>query len=843
MTRWLTRALFVLALLVPVAAAARDAITVGLQLEPPNLDPTSGAAAAIDDVTYATIFEGLVAIGRDGAIRPWLASGWTVSPDRLTYTFRLRSGVRFHDGGAMDARAVAFSLERAIAPGSSNAQALALRAIRRIELIDPLTVRLSLAQPDADLLRLLTYGDAVIVSPRSAGALAERPVGTGPFRFAGWRRGDAITLDRNPSYWGRAPTLRRVTYRFLADPTAAYAAMKAHDVDLFPDFPAPEVLAQLRGDPSLRVVTVPSEGEVILAMNERTGPLADVRVRRAIAQAIDRRALIDGAMAGYGTPIGSHVPPQSPDYLDFTGLTPHDPAAARRLLAAAGYPNGFALTLKLPPPSYARRSGEIVAAELAVIGIRADIRNLEWAQWLDEVLSRHAFDLTIVSHAEPFDYDIYGRPGYYFGYESAAFRQLLARLKLADDPVAHRVLMRQLQRRLAEDVPAAYLFQFPHLGVEDAGLAHAWVNTPNEVIDLTAARFAGAGADAGDAPASSAARIGRWAAALSAVALLGAIVARFGATYLAGRAAMLGLTFLAATLVIFVLVQVVPGDPAQAMMGVNGSPEAIAALHAALGLEGGAPARYLRWLAGMAHGDLGTSYTYRVPVSGLIAERLGVSLPLALLATLVSIAIGVPAGYLAVRFRGRATDRVIAGAARLGLALPSFWLAILLILLFSVTLRWSTAGGFPGWASPSAALEALTLPVAALALPQAAILARVTRGALLDQLGAGYLATARAKGLSEAAALRRHALPNALGPVLTVLGLQMPFLLAGSAIVENVFFLPGLGRLVIQAIAQRDLIVVQGIVAVMVLATIVASFLVDIGYLLVDPRLRDLPRR
>ena len=830
--------LLLLALCLPSMAQARDAITIGMQLEPPNLDPTSGAAAAIDELTYGTIFEPLVRIGADGTIAPWLAAGWTVSPDGLDTTIRLRPGVRFHDGAPMDAAAVAFSLRRAIAPGSSNAQADALRAIRRIDILDPLTVRLHLAAPDADLLRLLSYGDAVIVSPRSAATLAERPIGSGPFRFAGWRRGDAVTLVRNPDYWGTEPALARVTYRFVADPTAAYAAVKVHDIDLFPDLPAPEVLAQLRGDPSLRVVTTPSEGEVILALNERSGPLADVRVRRAIAQAIDRRAIIDGAMSGYGTPIGSHFPPQSPDYIDLTGRNPHDVAAARQLMAQAGYAQGFALTLKLPPPSYARRSGEIVAAELAAIGIRVSIRNLEWAQWLDEVLKRHDFAMTIVMHAEPFDYDIYGRPDYYFGYDSAAYRGLLGALRTTTDPVRRRALLHAAQRRLAEDLPTVYLFQFPHLGVEDAALEHAWADTPNRVIDLSAARFADGRAS--DAGAEHAPHGALWGGGLALVAVLGLgfVVLRFGAAYLAGRATTLGLTFLAATLVIFAMVQVVPGDPAAYMMGLNASPQAIAALHAELGLEGSVPARYAAWLWGLLRGDFGTSYTYRVPVAGLIAERIAVSLPLALLATALSIVLGVPAGFLAARRRGGMADRVFSGAARIGLALPSFWLAILLVLIFSVTLRWFAAGGFPGWDDSGAALKALTLPVLALGLPQAAILARVTRGALIEQLDASYLRTARAKGLSRDAALLRHALPNALSPVLTVLGLQVPFLLAGGAIIETVFFLPGLGRLVIQAITQRDLIVVQAVVVLLVAATVVASFLVDIGYVLVDPRLR-----
>lgn len=841
--RLIARALALLVLMiVPVqAASARDRLTVALQLEPPNLDPTSGAAVAIDEVAYATIFEGLVRAGTDGSIEPLLAARWTVTPDGLAYVFSLRPGVRFQDDSPLTASDVVFSLRRAIAPGSTNAQAQALAEIADVRALDPLTVRIVLKQPDSGFLTLLSLGDSVIVSARSAGALATRPIGTGPFGFESWRRGDSISLVRNPLYWGKAPQLARVTFRFIADPTAAFAAVKAHDIDIFPDFPAPETLARLRADPSLKLAIGPTEGEVILALNQRSGPLANLLVRRAISAALDRRAIIDGAMYGYGVPIGSHFPPQSPDYVDLTGRYPHNIATARALLARAGYARGLSLSLKLPPPSYARRSGEIIAAQLRAVGIAVSIRNVEWAQWLDEVFGRHQFDMTIVNHAEPFDYDIYGRAGYYFGYESTAYRALLDTLKRTGDPAGRHRLLGDIQRKLADDAVNGFLFEYPRLGVQDATLRDIWVNTPNQALDYAAAHFDDASSD-GVAGGGSA--DGRWfwpiAVAALAVVFLAAAGRTFGMRYLAARLGILVGTLLAATLVIFMLVQVAPGDPAAFMMGLNASPQAIAALHADLGLEGAAPVRYLHWLAGLVQGDFGISYTYRVPVAGLLADRLALSLPLALLATIVSIAIGVPAGFLAARRRDGVVPAALVWLARLGVAVPSFWLAILFVLVFSVTLRWVAAGGFPGWEGGVwPALGALTLPAVSLALPQAAILARVTRAALLDTLHQDYLRTARAKGLSRDAALLRHALPNALGPVLTVLGLQLPFLLAGSAIIENVFFLPGLGRLALQAIAQRDLIVVQGVVLLSVAITVFSSLLVDMIQAWIDPRLRD----
>lgn len=826
-------------------ALAKDSLTLALQLEPPNLDPTSGAAVATDEVVYANIFEGLVRLDRDGAIKPLLATYWEVAPDGLTYTFHLRGGVRFQDGTPFDAGVVQFSLERAIAPASTNVQKQALSVIRQVEVVDPLTVRLHLTQADSNLLYVLAWGDAVMVSPRSVATLATAPVGTGPFRFSGWRRGDAVTLVRNDAYWGQPAKLRQVVFKFIADPAAAFAAIRTHDVDAFPDYPAPENLAQLRTDLSLKVISASSEGEVILAINNRNGPLADVRVRQAIQHALDRRAIIDAAMYGYGTPIGSHFPPQNAAYVDLTGLYPHDVAKAKALLAQAGYPDGFSLTMKLPPPNYARRSGEIAASQLAAVGIKVRIENLEWAQWLDQVFGRHAFDLTVVSHAEPMDYDIYDRPDYYFGYHSADFHALMTTLKATADEGQRTAILQQIQHRIAGDAVNGFLFQFPRLGVFDAQLKDFWVNSPTQTVDLRTAYFdaPGAAGDVAVAPTSRAGGILGLLAGLAVAAGLIALLVRFGAAYLGGRAAIMALTLLAASLVVFAIIEVVPGDPAAYMLGLNANPEAVANLRHQMGLEGSAPQRYLAWLLGLLHGDLGVSYTYQTPVAGLVAERLAVSLPLATVAMALSVLIGAPIGALAAARRGGAADATVMGLTQIGVAIPNFWFGVLLVMGFSMGLRWFSAGGFPGWdAGLWPALKALTLPALALAAPQAAIIARVTRSALIDTLAEDYMRTARAKGLSQGQALWRHGLPNALIPLLTILGLQFPFLLAGSVIIENVFFLPGLGRLVLQAITQRDLIVVQGVVMLLIFAVVAATFLVDVAYVLVDPRLRGRSR-
>ena len=308
--------------------------------------------------------------------------------------------------------------------------------------------------------------------------------------------------------------------------------------------------------------------------------------------------------------------------------------------------------------------------------------------------------------------------------------------------------------------------------------------------------------------------------------------------YVLGRLTSLVISLFVASIVIFGVIEVIPGDPAAFMLGVNARPDTIAALRAEMGLDQPLITRYFDWVNGMMQGDIGHSWTYKTPVSELIADRIWVSLPLALYALILSTLIAFPAGIYAASRRGRAGDVTIMGATQLGVAIPNFWFAMILVLIFAINLRWFSAGGFPGWDDPAQALKSLTLPAIALALPQAAILARVMRSSLLDMLGEDFIRTARAKGLSRRKALWKHAVRNALIPVLTIIGLQFSFLLAGGIIIEQVFFLPGLGRLIFQSISARDLIVVESVVMLLVFTVIVVNFAVDMAYAAVDPRLR-----
>jgi peptide/nickel transport system substrate-binding protein len=839
-------ALFCAMLLAAAGSSAAQRAVIGMQLEPPILDPSASPAAAISECLYGNLYEGLVQFARDGSVLPGLAESWEISDDGMTYVFHLLHGVRFQDGSRFDADAAKFSLDRVSDARSLNAQRSQLQAIRAVEVQDAYTLRVLLRRRSGGLLQSLALGAFVMVSPQSAAGNAAHPVGTGPYRFSSWRRGDSLTLTRNPDFRGPPAALDEVTFKFITEPTAAFAALMAGDVDAFANYPAPESFAQFAADPRFAVLNGTTEMEVLLSFNERIAPLHDLRVRRAISYALDRHAIIDGAMFGYGTPIGSHFPPANPAYVDLTGVYPHDLAKAKALLAQTPYAQGLTLSLKLPPPSYARRGGEIIAAELAQAGIRVKIENLEWAQWLDQVYTRHDFDMSIVGHAEPLDYDIYAREGYYFGYSNADFNALIAALDDTVDPLKRRELLQSIQVKLADDAVNGFLFQYPRLDVWNKHLVGIGFDSVLSTIDVSRAHFeglrAGEEAHAGESLATRSHTTLRVLGLLAGIGVmfLGVMTARrLGAVYLAQRLGVLAATLALATAVVFIVVQVVPGDPVRYMMGLQADPDTVAALRHDLKLDAAPLQRYVQWVGGLAHADFGSSYTYRVPVGDLVAERLQLSLPLAMYALLLSAALAFPLGLAAAARRGRTTDALLSAVTQLGLALPNFWLGMLLVLLFAVNLHWVSAGGFPGWqAGLWPALKALTLPAIALAMPQAAILARVLRGALIDTLHEEYIRSARAKGAGEWQVLWRHALPNALVPVLTILGMQFSFLLAGGVIIENVFFLPGLGRLVFQAIVQRDLIVVQSVVVILVFAVVCVSFLVEIAYSLVNPQLR-----
>ncbi|WP_011580652.1 MULTISPECIES: ABC transporter substrate-binding protein [Chelativorans] len=479
----------ILAASASAALSARTDLVLGVVLEPPHLDPTAGAAAAIDEIVYANIFEGLTRIGPNGDVVPALAESWEISEDGKIYTFKLREGVKYHDGTSFDAEDVKFSIERAMGKDSTNAQKVLFSGIQTVEVVDPTTVKVTLQQPQGSFLYNMAWGDAVIVAPESADGNKEKPIGTGPFKFGNWAKGSSVTITRNPEYWGEPARLEKAEFRFIPDAAAAVAALLSGDVQAFPNLQAGDALPQIEADPRFKVVIGATEGETILAMNNGKEPFNNLKVRQAISHAVNRDEVILGATNSHGVPIGSHFSPANSAYVDLTGTYPYDPEKAKALLAEAGYPDGFSATLKLPPPPYARLGGEIIASELREVGINLEIIPMEWAQWLEQVFTNKEFDLTIISHTEPNDINIYARDDYYFSYRNPRFNEIMTKLDATVEPEKRKELYGQAQRIIAEDAVNVFLFQLPKIGVWDAKLEGMWENMPIQANDLTKVRW------------------------------------------------------------------------------------------------------------------------------------------------------------------------------------------------------------------------------------------------------------------------------------------------------------------------------------------------------------------
>ena len=497
MTTTTFRFSFAVAALAAVLAAAgpaaqaqsrKDTLVLGMQLEPtPGLDPTAGAASAIAEVSLYNIFETLTKVNSDSKITPLLAESWAVSPDLKTYTFKLRHGVKFHNGEPFDSAAVKFSFERAVAKDSVNKDKAVFANMDAIETPDANTVVIKLKNANIDLLFQLGQGTAIIVEPKSAPTNGTQPVGTGPYRLEAWNKGSNIVLARWDGYrHAKDVKLRRVTIRFISDVSAQAAALLSGDVDVFPRAAIYRSIKQFEGNKKFQVVVAGTRAKTILAINNKRKPLDNVLVRRAIYAAIDRKAVIEGAVEGFGVPIGSFYTPGAPGYIDTTGLNSYDQAKARALLHQAGVTPPLELTMKLPPVSYARQGGEVIAAQLAKVGINVKIENIEWAQWMSGVYGQKAYDLTIVSHVEPLDFGNFARPGYYWGYESQQFNELWARINATPRQEDRNRLMADAQKMVAEEAVAAYLFQPTSITVANAHVKGLWKDAPLSVNDLAA---------------------------------------------------------------------------------------------------------------------------------------------------------------------------------------------------------------------------------------------------------------------------------------------------------------------------------------------------------------------
>ena len=475
---------------VPFAVQAqgkKDTIVLAMALEPtPGLDPTGGAAAAISEVALYNIFETLTKINPDETLTPLLAESWEVSPDLKTYTFKLRKGVKFQNGEPFNAAAVKFSFERAASEKSVNKDKPTFASMARVAVIDDYTLVILNTQLDPQFLFNLGQGTAIIVEPKSADTNATKPVGTGPYQLEAWNKGASVVLTKWDGYRNAAAIkIKKATFRFISDPAAQVAALLAGDVDAFPRV-TPRAVPQFKTNPKFQVIVSGSRAKTILAINNKKKPLDDVRVRRAILAAIDRKAVVEGGADGYGVPIGSHYVPGAFGYVDTTGINPFNIEKAKSLLAEAGIKTPLELSLKLPPPPYARQGGEVIAAQLAKVGIIAKIENVEFAQWISGVFTGKNYDLTIISHVEPFDLKQYANKNYYWGYDNPKFNELYDKIQNAPRAADRAKLLGDAQRMLANDAVNGYLFQPQWITIANKNIKGLWKDMPIFANDLSA---------------------------------------------------------------------------------------------------------------------------------------------------------------------------------------------------------------------------------------------------------------------------------------------------------------------------------------------------------------------
>ena len=492
--RGLVLALFTLAVMAvgPRAADAQSTtLTVQGDTEPPGLDLTATPASATAAVVFYNIQEALVKIDRHGKVVPWLAERWHTADNR-NYTFFLKRGVRFHNGRELKAGDVKFVVDRAMNPETKHPYPRYYQSIGDIIVKDDYTITIALKETNANFLHNMARQGSVIYPREAVETLKSTPVGTGPFLLQEWVRGDRIVLKKNPEYHVKGlPRLDRVVIRFIGDPNAVQAALKAGDIDASVFGLGPEHVADMKKDPRFQVLVGDTTNDIILAMNNSRKPYTDVRVRRAITHAINKPDLLKGVVFGMGKILGSNVDPLNPYYVDMAGAMPHDPARAKKLLADAGYPNGFDSVLKVSPQYYYTvRNGEIIVDQLRKVGVNVKIEQIEWSNWLSRVFREADYDLTIIGHAESWDAANYANPKYYFRYDSKNFQDVFRKSEVTLEDKARRELYAQLQKIMAEEAPVVWLYMNPRIVVAKKGLQGFWKDLPVPSADLSEVSWA-----------------------------------------------------------------------------------------------------------------------------------------------------------------------------------------------------------------------------------------------------------------------------------------------------------------------------------------------------------------
>jgi peptide/nickel transport system substrate-binding protein len=465
------------------STGANQSLSIGLVAEPASLDFTTTDGAAIPQVLLGNVYNGLVKQDETGKIVPDLAKSWTVSPDRKTYTFELVDNAKFTNGAAFTAADAVFSINRVKSDWTTSLKA-AMDVVQEAKAVSPAQLQVTLSKPSNDWLFRMTTRIGAMFSQTGVDKLATNPVGTGPYKFGSWKRGDSIVLQRNDGYWGTKPFFNQVTLKYFKDPTALNNALLTGTINVIGTVQAPEALSQFTSNTKYQVIEGTTNGEVVLSFNNSKPVFKDLRVRQAIRMAIDHKALLDTCFAGRGKLIGSMVPPTDPWYEDLTGIAPYDQAKAKSMLQAAGA-TGATLRLRLPTLPYAVSCGQVVKSQLEQVGLKVKIDQLEFpAAWLTTVFKNADYEMSIISHVEPRDLGAVFSPKYYTRYDDPTLQQLLAAAD-AGDEAAQVANMKKAARRISEQAAADWLFLLPNLIVADKNLTGLPTNAIAESFDLS----------------------------------------------------------------------------------------------------------------------------------------------------------------------------------------------------------------------------------------------------------------------------------------------------------------------------------------------------------------------
>lgn len=443
-------------------------IGIGSLYEPQNLDNTGGGGQGVTEALNGNVYEGLFKLTDGGKVEKQLAESYTVSPDGLTYTIKLRDGVKFHSGKALDSADVKYSIEKVTGPSSQSARKSSLEVVKSVATPDARTVKVTLSSKSISFIYNLSY---VWIIDAQAKNLKTSEDGTGPYKLDRWTRGSALSLDRFTGYWGKAATNQKVVFHYYKDATALNNALLTNAVDVVTSEQSPDALDQFKANPAYKVNSGSSTTKLLLAFNDRVKPFNDAKVRKAVTSAIDNKKLLESVWGGYGKLIGSMVPPTDPWYEDLTHVNPYDPALAKKELAEAGYAKGFDFTLDTPNYDPHPTAATFIKSELAKVGIKVKINVITPDQWYTKVYQNRDFSATLQEHVNDRDVVWYGNPDFYWGYDNKQVTQWVAQAEKSDTTDQQTALLKKVNQRIAEDAASDWLYLYPQIVVASSKIS------------------------------------------------------------------------------------------------------------------------------------------------------------------------------------------------------------------------------------------------------------------------------------------------------------------------------------------------------------------------------------